>query len=419
MRTLKTLAAAALLLPALARASGYAVPDVNPRDLATADSLVAAQRDAAATMKNPSALSKLDGVNLSLAVSLLNSDNKWTAPDDFSSNATQFKPVPPPALYAAYGSTVSDHRYGVGVGMTIPFGGNQHWPTDWGDLPNFQSAGAYRILTVDRKIYAFYLTAGVELLPGLRLGGGPIYFRTTEYLKQKASYAPISATPGEAEIATSGGAFSYDVSGEYDIPGLPVPLTLGVDYKHKATQDLKGKAHFTNVPTTLEPTLADQDATHSLTIPNQLNVGLACRPVKPLLVTFAWTLDRWVVYDADVFAGTIGNPPLTISVPRNYHNAYLYRLGVEWQAMPKLELRAGIHRDTSGYRSDTLSPTLPDAPNWVTAVGASWALTPTLAVNGAFYHAFYDKVTATGPNAFPGSYEPRADLLAVGLTWRL
>ncbi len=415
----KTALGLALLLPSLALASGYAVPDINPRDLGMADSLVAAQRDAAATMKNPSALAKIDGINLSLALSALNSDNAWTAPNDFSANATLFRPTPPYAVYAAFGSTFKDHRWGVGIGSTIPFGGNQYWPTEWGNLPGFPSAGAYRIQTVDRRIYGVYLTGGVEVLPWLRIGGGPIWYRTTEYLKQKASYAPISSTPGEAEIGAAGDMFTYDVSAEIDVPKLPFPVTLGVDYKHQAVMDLKGRAHFTNVPTVLEPTLADQDATHPLTLPNQLNVGLACRPLKKWLFTFTYTLDRWSVYKADVFTGTLGSPPVVITVPRDYSNANLFRFGAEWQATSELELRGGFHYDTSGYNAATLSPTLPDAPNWVVAVGATWAFTPTLAVNGAFYHVFYDKVTATGPDAFPGSYEPKADILSVGVTWRL
>jgi long-chain fatty acid transport protein len=417
MTTLKTLVVAALLLPALALASGYATPDMNPRDLGMADSLVAAQRDAAATMKNPAALAKIEGFNLSAALAGLNSDNSWTAPNHFATNSTLFRPTPPYAVFAGYGSTFKEHRWGVGVGSTIPFGGNQYWPTDWGNLPGEPAAGAYRILTVDRRIYGVYLTGGVEVFPWLRIGGGPIWYRTTEYLKQKASYAPISTTPGNAEIGAAGDMFTYDVSAEVDIPKLP--LTFGIDYKHQAVMTLKGRAHFTNVPTVLLPTLADQDATHPLTLPNQLNVGLAYRPLKSWLFTFTYTLDRWSVYTADVFTGSIGSPPLVITVPRNYRDANLFRFGTEWQVSPKLELRFGFHHDSSGYRSTTLSPTLPDAPNWVVAGGASWAFTPTLSVSGAYYHAFYDTVTASGPDAFPGSYTPRADILSVGVTWKI
>jgi long-chain fatty acid transport protein len=368
-------------------------------------------------MKNPAALAKLDGINLSLSISALNSDNSWTAPENFSHNSTLFRPVPPYGVYAAYGSSYRDHRWGVGLGSTITFGGNQYWPTDWGNLPGFPSAGAERVLIVDRRVYGIFLTGAVEVFPWLRIGGGPIWYRTTEHLTQKTSYAPISATPGEAEIGAAGDMFTYDVSAEVDIPD--VPLTFGIDYKHQTVMTLNGRAHFTNVPPTLLPTLADQDATHPLTLPNQLNVGLAYRPWKEWLFTFTYTLDRWSVYKEDVFTGSIGSPPLVITVPRNYHDANLFRLGAEWQVTPKLELRGGFHHDSSGYNASTLSPTLPDAPNWVVAAGATWHFSPTFALNGAFYHAIYDTVTATGPNAFPGSYEPRADILSVGVTWRL
>ncbi len=89
--------------------------------------------------------------------------------------STKFKPVPPSSLFAAYGTEIAGHGAGVGFGMNVPGGGNVFWNEDW--------AGRGRIITVDRKVYGFYLTGGVEIVPGLRAGGGLVYYYTTEYLK--------------------------------------------------------------------------------------------------------------------------------------------------------------------------------------------------------------------------------------------
>jgi long-subunit fatty acid transport protein len=42
-----------------------------------------------------------------------------------------------------------------------------------------------------------------------------------------------------------------------------------------------------------------------------------------------------------------------------------------------------------------------------------------LSVDAAYQYAKFDKVTASGTEAFPGSYETTAHLVSVGFTWRL
>ncbi len=264
---------AAALLPALAFANGYDVPSVTPRDLALVESAVAAQNDAGATFANPSALSKVRGLSLNLAGSFLDLKTSWSAPSGSAmagspDASTKFRPVPPVALFAAYGFEVANRNAGVGLGMNVPGGGNVFWNDDW--------AGRGRIISVDRKVYGFYLTGGVEVINGLRLGGGLVYYYTTEYLK--IGIQPYASAYGE--LATKGGAPSYDLSAEYTPPLASLPVTFAVDYKHKATQPLKGDGNFV-VPDALltaTPPPVDQGVTHDLTYPNVLNFGVAYRP---------------------------------------------------------------------------------------------------------------------------------------------
>src|SRR5512138_1129953 len=180
MRTNLVLLAAALL-PSLALANGYDVPSITPRDLALVESGTAAQYDAGATYANPAALSRVRGLSLNLAGSFLDLKTSWSAPSGSVMSgspdaSTKFKPVPPVAAYAAYGFDLGGRGVGFGLGMNVPGGGNVFWDDSW--------AGRGRIITVDRKVYGFYLTGGVEVLPGLRAGGGLVYYYTTEYLKQ-------------------------------------------------------------------------------------------------------------------------------------------------------------------------------------------------------------------------------------------
>jgi long-chain fatty acid transport protein len=409
----KTLIAAVLFAPALTLASGYEVPNVNPRDLAMVSSTVAAQpAEAAATNVNPAALSKVEGLALSLAGSGLLLDTKWSAPagSGLSGSAnTDFHPVPPVALFAAYGTKLGDRGVGLGFGMGNPAGGNMFWADDW--------QGRGRIITVQRRVYGFYLNGGVEVIPDmLRVGGGAIYYYSTQYLEQG-----VQPVPGAiAELEATGGAFSYEAAAEFK-PLRDLPLTFGIDYKHKGTMEQEGEANFDVPPSLLSETIRDQDVETSLTMPNLLHVGVGYRPLERLLLSAGWSLVRFSVYEEDLFEGSTG---LSISVPRDYRNGYGFRFGAEYDLSQAWTVRGGFFRDISGLRSRTISPTIPDSDSWVVAGGASYRVRQNFAVNGAFYYADRDRVestewrTAENPDgSFPGSYKTRAYIASLGITY--
>jgi long-chain fatty acid transport protein len=426
-----------LLLPALAMANGYDVPNTNPRDLAMGGSVVADQQTAAAAFANPAALSKIEGLSLDLAGNILDIRSTWNAFNDpnhvLPSHAqTNFKPAPPPSLSVAYGTKIGGHGFGVGLSMNVPGGGNVFWPDNW--------PGRYRIITVDRKVYGFYLASGYEVCKKIRIGGGLVYYRTAELLKQAVDPAIPDAT---AELATSGGALSFDLSAEVK-PFDDIPLTFGIDYKHQGVQNLTGDVHYANVPAALQaadPRLRDQSVTHQLTFPNALNVGAAYQLTPELLLTFGWTWNRYVIYDKDLFQGSSAS----VVVPRNYRNGWIYRLGAEWSVTEVLKLRAGILRDISGMpkvdgvdalTSPTYSPTLPDSNTWAAAVGAAYDITPALRIQGALWHAWMDEVRSTGSTVqddgvtprpyltsnsgqpFPGLYQTHVWIYGVGIVYR-
>jgi long-chain fatty acid transport protein len=405
MRSLKIAFAATLLLPLVALANGYDVPNTNPRDLSMAGSLTAAQTDAAATYANPAALSKLQGLNVNGALSLLSLDTKWTGDRSEAGQSSKSDTLtPPPSLYVAYGFPLLGRNAGVGLGMNIPGGGNVKYPNDW--------AGRGRIIIVDRKIFGFYLAGGYEPLPQLRLGAGLVYYYGREYLKQGVQ--PFNDAFGA--LSTKGGAVSFDLSAEYTLPVLP--LTIAADYKHKATMKLKGNGHFEVPEGSLPggaPPPVDQGVKHSLTYPSVLNVGLAYRLQEPWLATFGFTWTGYSVYQADTFVGDRGT---TITVPRKYKDGYTFRLGSEYQVTPKVQVRAGVLRDISGLSTDVYSATLPDSNAWAGALGGSWSLNKDLALQAAFFYAWLDKVKVTGTTELPGSYKTRVWIASAGVVWR-
>jgi long-subunit fatty acid transport protein len=403
---MKTLVALALLSPSAALAAAYAIPTQSPRDLALQQSAVAAQEGPGAVMGNIAALARQDGLSATAALQVIDNRTDWSDPI-LGSEKTLKHPVYPPTVALAWGGPLGNGmRYGLGAGFVVAGGGSMFWPEAW--------AGSTRIVEVDQRWFQGRAGAALQLAPWVRMGAGLVFYRVTEILRQDVNFI---STVGSAEVGLAGNGYSFAASAEVDLPGLP--LTFGLDYRHKGDLTLEGEAHFQNVPPAYQVTLQDQGAKQATSVPNELFLGAAWRISPGLRLTGAWSHERWVVYKEDRFVGDRG---FTVTVPRNYRNGWVYRLGLEQEAptwAPPLSLRVGVQRSISNPPTDTVSPTLPDASSWGLAAGAGWRVTPSLAVDAGYMLALLEDITATGNDAFPGTYRTKVHFFAVGLTWRL
>lgn len=148
---------------------------------------------------------------------------------------------------------------------------------------------------------------------------------------------------------------------------------------------------------------------------------------RPLLVAATFTLDRWVVYDQDLFTGSA--PGAALAVPRHYRNGQTYRVGVEWDVARAWQLRAGVQRDVSGLRKEFYLPDLPDQSSWAGSLGASYWFGSGLHADVGVFYAKMDEVTAANASptepvlvpgntqTFRGTYAPSALVYALAVGW--
>jgi long-chain fatty acid transport protein len=403
---MRTLIAALLLAPAAALAGAYAIPNENARDLALSQSNVAAQNGPEAAHFNPAALAGQKGLAISASLEMLYNRTTWSDPALGTATLQPHASLPPEAAIS-YGNTLPNGMpYGVGLSLMLPGGGALNWPTNW--------PGSARIQTVDQKVWLSQLSAGIQLHPLFSFGASLLYYRVQEKLSQQL---PFLTSQGSAQLGLAGGAATFEVAGQFRAPN-DVPLTVAVDYKHQAPLELTGNAHFDNVPPSFAGQLQDQEATEHITAPNVLYVGAAYDLNDNLKLMGSWNLERWKVYGSDTYRGSKG---LVISVPRNYNNAWIYRFGAEYAKpsfLPALTLRAGFLRSISNQPTDTLSPTLTDGNSWALSVGVGYEVIKGLRADIGYQYAIFDTVTATGPDAFPGSYDTHVHIVSAGLTWR-
>jgi len=403
MRTL--IITATILAPAVASAGGYLIPSSDPRALAVAQAGVADESGASAVSLNTAALAGQDGLDIGVAGEYLNNRTEWSDPS--LGTASLSGASMPPSVAISYGAKLApDHAWGIGVGLGAPAGGLLKWPGGW--------AGQESIQSVDQKVLAIAAGAAVQVLPFLKLGASYVRFQATEELHQSLNYLDHY---GDAGLAMSGGANSFGVAAELRVPNMP--LSIGVTYSHVANIGLSGHVHFTEAPPAFQPMLHDQDVTENLLIPDVVFAGAAYQVMPNLTIMAAYSFEHWSDYKEDKFVGSDG---FTVTVPRNYTNSHVIRVGGEWKRLPflpRLTLRAGLLRSISDQPTDTLSPSLTDASVWAPSVGAAFHVTHNLSVEGAYQHAFFDTVTATGMDALPGSYKTNVDTVTLGINWRM
>jgi long-subunit fatty acid transport protein len=402
MRTL--IIAATILAPAAALAGGYVLPNENPRDLALAQAAVAAQTGAEALFLNTAALAGQEGLDASFGAEMLNNRTDWSDPTLGSASVNQ-KNFPPTAAIS-YGAKLDNGMgWGAGIGMGVPAGGSLVWPGGW--------AGQEFIQSVDQRVFVIGAGAAFQPLPYLKVGVAYLRFQAEEELHQKINYLDHY---GDAGLALSGGTNGFAAAVEVKVPTLP--LTFGVNYSHSAELPLSGNVHFTDVPAGFQEMIHDQAVTEKLTIPNVLFIGAAYEVIPNLKIMAAYDFERWSVYKNDTFEGADG---FSVTVDRQYKNAYVLRLGGEWEKpsfAPPLTLRAGVLRSMSDQPSATVSPSLTDGNSTALSIGAGLNVLPGLRFDVGYQHAFFDNVTASGGETLAGTYKTQVDLVSVGLNWR-
>jgi long-chain fatty acid transport protein len=404
MRTL--ILTATILVPTAASAGGYLIPSMNPRDLGLGGSAVADETGPEATFLNTADLSSQQGLAIGFALAPLASNRTdWSDPTLGQASLSQNNMVP--ALAVSYGEKLPyDQAWGVGIGFGVPAGGTLMWPSGW--------AGQEAIQSVQTQVFGFGAGAAFQLLPYFRFGLNYTRFQATEELHQTLNYLDHD---GDAGIGLSGGGNTIGVGAELVPP--EVPLKLGVTYQHSSTIGLTGHIHFSDVPPAFQPMLHDQAISEDFLMPDVVRAGLAYEAMPGLSLMGSYSFERWSKYKSDKFVGASGFQTV---VPRNYNNVHTIGVAGEWRHMPflpRLTVRAGVTSNVgSDQPTDTLSPSLTDASRLTLSIGAGFDILPRLRVDVGFQHQILDSVTATGMDAFPGTYKTAVDFASVGLNWR-
>lgn len=451
-RTFSTaiLALAAGLAPtSQAAGQGFSLNELGTCAMGRGGASVAAPcDDGSALFLSPAGIADVEGWTVSGGVTLIATAGSFI--DDLTLNETDLDNpvVPAPHAYVVYGIT---ERLAAGVGLVTPYGLETNWPLDFRG----------RFVGYDNSILAFYIqpTAAVRVNDRLAVGAGldlaigsVELTRRLDLAKREIEVPGVGSFLGGALGIAAGTDFAdvelsadgaTGVGGHF---GVLVDVTdwlrFGGRYLTRITLDFEGDAVFEPVSTglVLPPNnpialavgldpgtpipvdalleqldlfaegapLGDQAVATSITLPDQLVLGVALQAARDVRLLFDYQWSRWSEFDViEIDFASPATPDEQLV--ENFDDTSTFRFGVDWTASERWSLRGGFVRNTAAEPDESVTPLLPEAGRNQLTVGAGYRSSETLGIDVAYMYLRQDDRRGRVVNPLPGD-PPSASL---------
>jgi long-chain fatty acid transport protein len=435
MRPLRTLLATAMLvailLPAQARAAGYAIYEQGAAVLGMGGAGTASVHDASAIFFNPAALPRLEGNRIYVGGSALQPITSFAGMGPNPGYGVTAEMVRqtfyPPTLYAA---CHLPKGWALGAGINAPYGLGIEW-----DPITFP--GRYIVTKVD--LQTVNGSACLAWAPNERLsfaaGADVMYAKVL--LRNRTLAAVPGGGGGAVDVAETELSSGLTPGAGWNAAVLCTPTPrwrLGAYYRSKVvvhvddatasfTQIKTGNAAFdAGVAGSLPP---NQGVSTVLRFPAIWSAGAAFDPAP------AWTVEAdFIRYEWSVFKDlpiTFHATPSRNTVRvEDYEDSWQVRTGGEYRR-GRTAYRAGYYFDKSPAPTRAVTPLLPDADRHGVSLGLGWRLgtgqrwSVDVYELGLFVNRRYGYAISTGEDAadyFRGDYKTFVNMVGVGLGYR-
>ncbi|HEV2148580.1 MAG TPA: outer membrane protein transport protein [Longimicrobiaceae bacterium] len=446
MRRSLVIAGTALAVTAAsAHAQGSSVLTHSSCSMARGGAGVAAPcADGSAILFSPAALT-MQPSTIGLGVAGITQEREFTFDATGERLRTDAETTQVPYGYASYRFS---ERLAAGIGVFAPYGAGIEWPLE------FEG----RFVSYDSDLRNIYIqpTVAFQAAPWLSVGAGVDVVRASIEINQRLDLAttptgalnPVTGAPltfgnlgvplgtdfAEARLEGNGTGYGFHLGA---IARFSDRFSVGARYLSSVEIDYEGDATFSAVPTGLtlaagnplrapagtpvdlliapqftSGSLVNQGLATSLTLPDQLVVGVAVRPVPALqlMADYQWT--GWEKFDeAPIDFETSTDQVLVL----DYQNTDTWRLGAEFAATNALALRAGFIYNTAAEREFSVSPLLPEAERNYYTAGIGYRLANGLGIDVGYQYIDQSDRRGRVRGREPGLSEAQLRALNVGV----
>jgi long-chain fatty acid transport protein len=381
-----------LTTAATAHAGGFAIGEQTTTSSGTGGAGAARDDEAGAAWTNPAALADGGGLRIGLGIMIAHPALDAEAMDGSWSQSTAGWETPP-QLQASFATG----RWAAGVAAGVPFGSGVAWPDDW--------VGRFEIVRTKLEVirvapFAAFRFGRIRVAAGVHVDFARLQ------INRQLDFIDIE---GDVAIDMDGRGIGADAAVFVD---ATPHLALGLTYKSRTAIDFAGGADFT-APDAFSEKTPDQAVTTSITVPDRIALGARWRDGRWAALADAevtlWSTYRTLVID---FANEM-TPDVTQRA--DWHTTLGLRGGGEFAVTPALTARAGLAWDPSPAPASTLAPSSPDSSRFSLTAGASWRMTPAVAIDAFFEQLFLVGAEAMSPDALAARYGGQAQLFGVAV----
>ena len=461
------LACLAMLPFSYAAAEGYQVNAQSTKQAGMGHVGAAMKLGAESMHFNPAGLVFMDkSVDLSVGMSGVFATAKFKR--DGYSVETDNTPSTP--LYAYAGFKIYDNL-AAGLMINTPYGSGITWGHDW--------AGAHLCQEISLKAFNIQPTVSWKIMDRLSVGAG-LMMEFGNISLNRALIGPgamgdmaeqmIAGNPmlgalipeemkqiiakyddaSAASIQLKGNAgirFGFNVGAMYDINEK---FTVGLSYRSKVmarvkegdialdyTNEAELRGLLEKVNALMQamgkegiaiPPLDNGSFASELPLPDNWNLGITYRPTNRWTVSGEVQFVGWGAYkELDIRFSPSSLSQYDMKAAKKYKNSRIYRLGAQFAATNRLDVRLGTYFDESPVEDDYLNPETPSMDKLGITAGLSFRPLKDLSVDLAFSYvtglggrdgSYQDTELLTGlPRTFGGHYDTVALMPAIGLSY--
>lgn len=447
MKRIFTIALTTLVTAAMAE--GYQVNLQSARQAGMAHTGTSQKLGAESMHFNPAALVFMNNsVDLSVGASGVISKVQYE--NDKGYKAATDNPISTPmSIYAGF--TIFKDRLAAGLAVTTPYGSSLDWGKQW--------LGATTIQDISLRSFVFQPTVSVKIIEGLSFGAGLMVatgnfelsralmgdaqFQSLGNNPALATYKPlINSIAGSVPVsATLGGDSKTRVGYNLGLFYQPCEkISIGLSYRSQikmkvtagdaqinyASSEIQAllKTLGNMVPSYAIPPMDQGTFAAELPLPSNLTLGVSYTPNDRWLVALDLQRVGWKAYDQ--LAVSFNEKALEIDdivSPKNYKNTMIYRLGAQYSATERFDVRFGAYLDETPVRSNNYNPETPGANKMGLTCGFSFTPYKNLFIDFAFsfIKGFERNGSYTNPlnsqDVFAGKYKSTAYTPSLGIRY--
>lgn len=462
MKKVIALACLSMLPLTYAAAEGYQVNAQSAKQSGMGHVGVAMKLGAESMHFNPAGLVFMDkNVDLSAGISGVFANAKFTN-GDYTAKTDNKASTP---LYVYAGFKIYENL-AAGISINTPYGSAINWGRDW--------QGAHLVQDISLKAFNIQPTVSYKIMDNLSIGAGLMMeFGNIELNRALIGPGTMSSLaagiiagnpslgaliPDEikalmakydntsaASVGLKGDAgmrFGFNVGAMYDINEK---ITVGLSYRSKVKARVKegdvslsyaNKADIDKLMGLVGmlmpgfpglPPLDQATFSAELPLPDNWNVGVTYKPTNRWILSGEVQFVGWGAYKSlDVnFHPSSELGKYDIKAPKSYENTRIYRLGAQFAATSRLDVRLGAYYDESPVKDDYLNPETPSMDKLGLTAGLSFRPLDRLSVDLAFSYvtgfgrdgSYTDADLLGKPRTFAGHYDVYAFTPSIGLSY--